>query len=723
MERRIGRAVRVAELDLDPRITAILEAQGISELYPPQAEALPLALAGENLVLAIPTASGKSLVAYLAIVKAVLRGGKAMYIVPLRALASEKFAELKAFEPLGLKVAMSVGDYDSVDPNLERQDVIVATSERADSLLRHRGGWLDRLSVVVADEVHLIDDAGRGPTLEVTLAKLRQVNPKTQIIALSATIRNSQELADWLGAKHVTSTWRPVPLKEAAYHGGTLHFTDGTSREIPDDGDAIPALVADSLAGGGQCLVFVNTRRSTESLARELTGVVRQGLEEKKAEGLRRLAQDLSAGEDEPTSMAARLGKCLQAGTAFHHAGLTNPQRGVVEEGFRKGKIKVIVATPTLAAGINLPARRVIVRDTDRFEVELGNTPLRVLEVKQMCGRAGRPRYDPYGEAVLIARNEDDVEDLMDRYLRSPPEAIDSKLASESALRTHLLASIATEHVRSQAELLAFMGKTFFAHLGDIKDIHGRIGQVLKFLEREGFLTAKDKELRATFFGRRTSDLYIDPLSAVRIRDALKEERSDDFYLLWAAASTPDMPKMYLRRSDYAWIEQRIVEKEMTFPVEEYDLFMAQVKTASLLQDWLDERTEDETTKLFGVGPGDIRRLVDQGEWLLYSMTELARIFAKPKVPELARIVARLKHGVKSELLELVALRGVGRVRARALFARGHTTLRELQKAPLGDLARVPGIGKSVAVSIKQQVGEPATGKPLVGQANLGEFP
>jgi helicase len=338
-----------------------------------------------------------------------------------------------------------------------------------------------------------------------------------------------------------------------------------------------------------------------------------------------------------------------------------------------------------------------------------------------MAGRAGRPRYDTRGEALLVARHEDGVEDLLDRYLRAPPEAIDSKLASEAALRTHILASVATGHVRTPAELDGFMGATFFAHLGDIRDIRGRLTAVLRFLEKEGFLTAKDA-LTATVFGKRTSDLYLDPLSAVRLRDALKAPRRDEFYYLWAAASTPDMPKLYLRRSDYAWIEQRIVEKAMTFPVEDYEFFLGEVKTASLLEDWLDERTEDETTRLFGVGPGDIRRLVDQGEWMLYSMMELARLFAKPKVKDLSGILARLPSGVRAELLELVSLRGIGRVRARALFSRGYRTLRDVQRAPAGDLARVPGITAALAKSLKAQVGDPAPGKPLAGQASLGEF-
>src|SRR5947208_12769897 len=244
--------MRVAELGLDPRIVEILKKQGIEELYPPQADAIGPALLGENLVLAIPTPSGKSLVAYLAILASVLRGGKALYIVPLRALDTEKYDQLKSFEPLGIKVGISMGDYDSVDPSLEKFDVMVATSERADSILRHRTNWLQRLSVVVADEVHLINDADRGPTLEVTLAKLRQVNPGAQVLALSATIKNSEELARWLEAEHIRSEWRPVPLKQGVYHNRLVHFTDQSVQEVKVREDDMYGLVKDVIAPGGQ---------------------------------------------------------------------------------------------------------------------------------------------------------------------------------------------------------------------------------------------------------------------------------------------------------------------------------------------------------------------------------------------------------------------------------------------------------------------------------------
>ena len=714
--------MRIADLGLDPRIVDILKAQGIEELYPPQAAAIGPALLGENVVLAIPTASGKSLVAYLAILVSVLRGGKALYIVPLRALAAEKFEELKAFEPLGLKVGVSIGDYDSPDPSLEKFDVIVATSERADSLLRHRLNWLQELTVVVADEVHLINDADRGPTLEVTLAKLRQVNPKAQVLALSATIKNGEELARWLEAEHVKSDWRPVPLKEGVYHDRLVHFTDESIQEIKTGEDGLTGLVEDIIGSGGQALVFVNTRRSTEALAKNLGAYLKPRLSDKQREQLAKVAEAISREQEEPTSMAARLAKCVEGGVAFHNAGLTNAQRSLIEKAFKRHHLLCLTATPTLAMGVNTPARRVVVRDLNRYDLNMGLSPIPVLEIKQMCGRAGRPRFDTYGEAILFAKDIDDIDELMDEYFRSEPEAIESKLGSEPALRMHVLASVATGHVHTEEDLFSFFNRTFFAFTGDVATIHGKIRDVVDFLAKEEFITRQDGFLKPTFFGKRTSDLYIDPLSAVKMRDTLLSTKDARFYSLWTICSTPDMPKLYLRRGDYAWVEQKIEQEDLTFPVEDYDFFLAEVKTATLLDDWITERTEEEVTKKFGVGPGDVRRLTDQAEWLLYSMAELGKIFNKKKVRALTRLTIRVQYGVKEELLELIALKGVGRVRGRALFGRGYHTLRDLQRADPNDLAKIPSIGTALAKKIKEQLGETVDVRAIEGQAGLGDF-
>ena len=207
----------------------------ITELYPPQVDAIERGLLdGKNMVIATPTASGKTLLAEFAMLKSICQGGKCLYIVPLKALASEKFDDFSKFSRLGVKVGISTGDYDVKDERLGYNDIIIATSEKADSLLRNRVGWMEELTVVVADEVHLLDSADRGPTLEVTLTKLRGVNPRAQLLALSATVTNADEMAGWLNAEIILSDWRPISLHEGVYlpETGNIEFVHKNNGSI-----------------------------------------------------------------------------------------------------------------------------------------------------------------------------------------------------------------------------------------------------------------------------------------------------------------------------------------------------------------------------------------------------------------------------------------------------------------------------------------------------------
>jgi helicase len=501
--------MKASELNIDDRIIQTLKKQGIEDLYPPQEEAIEYALQGMNLVMAVPTASGKSLVAYLAALRWAMQEGKVLYIVPLRALASEKYEDLKEFEDLGVKVGISMGDYDMPDPSLERFDILVATSEKADSLLRHKVDWLNKLRLIVADEVHLINDTSRGPTLEVTLARFKQINPDAQIIALSATIKNSSDLADWLEAVHITSDWRPVPLKEGIFLRNEIHFLDDSVRAVEPKGEEAHSLILDTVKDGYQCLVFVNNRKSTESLAGKIGKKIGEMLDEKESEALKDVAEEILERQSEPTIIGKRLASFVKNGAAFHNAGLTNEQRKTVEKAFKKGHIRCIIATPTLAAGINLPARRVIIRDYRRYDPNFGSIPIPNLEIKQMSGRAGRPRYDDVGEAVLLAKSSKERDFLMENYLMRDTEAITSKLGTEPALRNHLLALIASEIAETEEEIDRFIQGTFFAYLEDLWTISGRIQSTLLFLQ-ENELISHDGKYKATSFGKKTSSLYID---------------------------------------------------------------------------------------------------------------------------------------------------------------------------------------------------------------------
>jgi len=620
---------------------------------------------------------------------------------------------LKAFEELGLKVGKTVGDFDAPEVELKKMDIIVATSERADSLMRHKTDWMHDIGVVIADEVHLMNDHRRGPTLEVTLVRLKELNPSIQFIALSATISNSNELAEWMEAEHVYSDWRPVVLKEGILLDETITFNDNTTKEVREHKDPLISLVLDTVKDQGQAMVFVNSRRSSEAVAERVGKALAKVLTEDELEATGELAKEFTASEEEPTTVGARLSRCIEQGSAFHNAGLTEIQRRLIESNFRSGLIKSVSATPTLAAGINLPARRVIVRDLRRYDANYGSVPIPVLEVKQMCGRAGRPQYDPYGEAILMAKNPGDASQINDNYLLAETEAIRSKLGSEPALRTHILATIATGYARDREALMGFFDKTFYAHQMDVWTIEGMVDSMVEFLEKSEMLSFDEGGIKATLFGSRTSDLYIDPLSAIILKNALdmsESKSTNSLCLLQACCSTPDMPQLYLRKKDGDWIEDLANENTeqflMDLPIEgsgEMEYFLSALKTAHLLMQWMDEVPENDIVFKFGVGPGDIRARVDNGEWLLYSMREIARLFGSPSIGLLNPLVLRIRYGIKEELLPLVKLSNIGRKRARTLFDSGYEAPADITKAKSHDLESLPGIGKQLAAGMIEQ--------------------
>ena len=719
-----------------------LREQGIESLYPPQAEAVEAGVTeGESLVASIPTASGKTLIATLAMLAGIERAGKALYIVPLRALASEKQADFEEYEQYGLDVGVSTGNYESEGGWLADKDIVVATSEKVDSLVRNDAPWLDDLSCVVADEVHLVDDSERGPTLEVTLAKLRQLNPNLQTVALSATIGNADELADWLDGALVDSDWRPIELQKGVHYGDAMHLEDGSQTRVPvrNSEDQTAAVVRDTLEDDGSSLVFVNSRRNAEAAARRLTGTTESFLSGDERDDLADIAAEIRDVSDTETS--EDLANAVEKGAAFHHAGLAREHRSLVEEAFRDRLLKVVSATPTLAAGVNTPSRRVVVRDWRRYDGTMGGMkPLSVLEVHQMMGRAGRPGLDPYGEAVLVASSHDELDELFERYVWADPEPVESKLAAEPALRTHILATVASNFARSREGLLDFLEGTLYAQqTADRQRLEAVTDTVIEYLVRNGFLEREARgasdspaaeprdqdgdELSPTSLGHTVSRLYLDPMSAAEIIDGLRAAQrdtgtttadasedaggfqtasemreqtadSDDppeitaLGLYHLVARTPDMYELYLRSGEDEKYTEIAYERETELlgraPSEYEDRFddwLSALKTARLLEDWASELDEDEITDRYGIGPGDIRGKVETAQWLLGAAESLVSELDIDATPAIREARTRAEHGVRSELVDLAGVRGVGRKRARRLYDAGIETRADLRES------------------------------------------
>lgn len=714
------------ELSIPEQAKQLLVDSGIKELFPPQEEAVKAgALDGKNLLLTSPTASGKTLVAELCALKHVMeKNGKVLYLCPLRAIASEKYAEFKKYESLAkpngakIRVGITTGDYDSGDPWLARYDVIIATNEKCDSLLRHRTQWMDDLTLVVADEVHLLNDGDRGPTLEVVLARLLQVNPDVQLLALSATVRNSEDIAEWLKAVPVSTQWRPVELREGVLYGLNAQFRDGGSTRMEKLSSNPPINIAlHSIQQGGQALIFASTRRESVGLAKKAAPEVGRVLSKVTRRSLDGISESITSS-GEKTRISAMLAELVKDGVAFHHAGLGSTHRRLIEDSFRDGRIKVLTATPTLAFGVNLPARTVVISSYRRYDPGYGYYPISVLEYKQMVGRAGRPKYDKIGESVLIAKTEEEMDYLLTSYVLAQPERIWSKLGVEKILRTHVLATIASEFARSEQGVYDFFGKTLYSFQYDIRAIKGMIARILKFLYDEEMIEVDGQDLKATRFGRRISQLYIDPVSAIVIRDGLNNRapKLTDLSYMHMVAHTPDMfPKLRCSTRELEkvamYAENHTGEFLFEAPDEwadrvNYEEFLGEVKAALVFRAWADETSEDELIETFSVEPGDLYRLISTAEWLLYSGSELARLLGhKDALPKITELRQRVVKGVKAELLPLTKLEGVGRARARVLFNSGFKAFEDLQRVPLSTLTGLPLIGQAVAKKIKEQIG------------------
>lgn len=695
----------------------IYAASGITDLHPPQIEAINQGvLDGNNVIMSVPTAAGKTLIAELCMLNSILHNnGRALYIAPLKALASEKYNEFRnKYRPLGIKVGLAIGDHDSPGKHLSNYQIIIATAEKIDSLLRNSAGWLQgTLSVLVMDEIHFINDFSRGPTMEIVMARLMQLNPGIQILGLSATISNGKELADWVGGKLAFSTWRPIPLEEGVFYDGTITFDNGTTRVLHErTSDDVAKLCLDTIRSGGQSLVFVNSRRSAQACARNISKDISQILTDEELAKLSDIAKK-AVGRSDSTKICKALGECLARGVAFHHAGLKPSQRELIEDNFRNNLIKVICATPTLAAGVNLPARRAIIRDMKRYASGMGSVYIPASEYKQCAGRAGRPQYDDHGEAIIMAKSLSEQNRLFDDFIAAETEPVTSKLNNESTLRKHILASVAAGYVQDVNGMFEFLNHTFLIHQNIGNNMIEMVSNIFDFLHAQGFIEKSGFRYFATPFGTRTSRLYIDPISALTLREGLRKvhegKNFSNIGLLHLACCCPDSEMLSVGKKDYEELEdfhykiedELIVSDEEITVLEDSYTFYAILKTVWMLHKWVDEAKEETLTEMFNVGPGDIYRHVESSQWLLYGASAIAELMRYGKLSTtIDKLRRRIRYGIKEELLELTALKNVGRIRARMLFQNGYHKPADFKFATPEQIANIPGIGMSVARDI-----------------------
>ena len=734
--------MKIEKLDLEPKVIDFLKSEGYEELFEPQEQSVKAGLFDEkkNFLITIPTASGKTLIAMLAILSHLSKHKtKVVYLTPLRALTSEKFEEFKKLEKLNLgrkiKVALSTGDSKEKKEKLEDADVIFLTNESMDANLAFQKDWIYDIGLVVSDEIHLIGDNTRGPTLEIILTRFKSgfigKNPP-KIIGLSATISNSNELADWLNCELVESTFRRVPLSEAVY---SRHIITNQDREETEGNfaknrqesrhpKAWIGLGLDTVAEKHQCLIFAMTRKNAVAWAKEAGLDVVKELKPNQKKELEKISKKILPKEDyDNTKLTSELAKTVKNGTAFHHAGLDQRCRTIIENAFKDRHIKLLTATPTLAAGVNLPARRVVIPSVMRY-TNNGLEKISILEYKQMCGRAGRPQYDDMGESIIIAKGYPD--EILEHYVDGEPEPLESKtLDEDSSLRINLLGFIYTAskfNPTSYEKIIKFFSQTFAAYqLSDDSVLEKKVTKQLEKLKEYGMIT-DENGFEPTKFGIRIFYLRIDPETAFDmtgyIEDYLRGTKHT-FGILYMITNLHEFYSQYPIPDKYQGdMDDLIDPNEKLYRNQEF-LREYCFKSLLILYKWIDAMTYQDMSDHFDAEPGDIFYIKENAKDLVYIFTEIIKFwrdYAKENkqkkivseyqslIDESDLLKLQIQHGVPEKYLELVKIKQIGRVRAQILYKNGFKNRLDLEKAKIEKLAKIDKIGLTIANNIKAEL-------------------
>lgn len=674
-------------------IKKILEINSYSSLNPVQEKALKYI--GENTIICSPTASGKTTIFELYLLDTIInRRKKVVYISPLKALTSEHYFETrrKFSKEFNVKVGLSTGDLDESVKHLEEYDILFLTYEKFDSVIRHSPTWLSKVGLLTIDEIHEIG-SDRGSTLEVLLTQVKINYPDIKLLGLSATIGNPNEVAAWLSAKLIKSDYRPVPLQVGVLYDNKMYFGEQTIKlENTKKDHSLNGIIKDTLLKQKQIIIFCNSRKSTMTYSEKYSREVYGTLTNEEKEKLKVISKEVHNALESPTKQCNLLSSVLGFGVCFHHAGLVSKQRHIIEDEFKKGNIKVIFATPTLAAGINLPAFRVVINSIYRFDLT-GSNPLSVNEVFQMVGRAGRPKYDKSGEALIVASKETDINRIYGSYIDAEPTNIDSQLSKINKLRAQLLSIIITNEIESIEEINKFISKTFYYKIfGSTSEIKENIKDIInEFIEYEFVERTDRNKIKITDLGRKVSLLYLDPISAHRIIEDLiikqeKLENLNDLSLLFTLLNTTELSP-YLNykneKEDGLFVMFEDLKQTIFFDYEDIYL-LSKLYEAKMLMDWINETNEDKIIEEYTTSPGQIRDILTRSEWIIHCVLELCKFTGKniQLFKKFKDLRTRLKYGVSEELVSLVELKNIGRVRARTLYARGMKSPNDIKKDP-----------------------------------------
>ena len=645
-----------------------------------------------NYIISIPTASGKTVLGILPALKTILNGGKAIYAAPLLSIQNEKVKEFKAFEEHGIKV----GKHPS------NSDLSVMVFESFDALTRFSWNVLREVDTLIIDEFHMIGEYSRGPTLESAITRAKIINPSLRIIALSATLKNIDEIEQWLDGKTVEHNYRPVPLNK--------EVLDAEMFNTKNKNDVIVKIVEKAIEDNSQALSFVSTRRFTESLATYVAKKIDKKTTKEQKQKFKQVADKLLEVPKKkgslPTTTCLKLAEAAEKGVVFHHAGLFNEQKEIIEDEFRKGNILMITATPSLMYGVNLPSKYVVIRDHTRWTSN-GPASIPVFDYEQMSGRAGRPQYDDVGYSYLVAKTMDEAFDLEARYVNGEIELTNSKLIdNKDAIYKQIIAQIASSLSKNLDDLNDFFGKTLygfqmknnpFMSMFAQDSLNWELESALEFLLQNGIIRATPEGLKTTDFGNLIAKSNYAVETAVKIKEYVSTmEKLNPAEMIYALAETPDLPLISFKG--------RKSKDPVRDKLSECGLFAVDIgnpeATAVSLIEWIDERNEYEIENAYNVYSASTRRSAYEASRLVkFAKNTLEVLGNYSNLKDMDYLSARLYYGVKEDIIPLVVgVKRLGRKRARLLMK---TFGDNLSEASEKELQKVEGIGSKLAGKVK----------------------
>lgn len=645
-----------------------------------------------NYIISIPTASGKTVLGILPALKTILNGGKAIYAAPLLSIQNEKVKEFKAFEEHGIKV----GKHPS------NSDLSVMVFESFDALTRFSWNVLREVDTLIIDEFHMIGEYSRGPTLESAITRAKIINPSLRIIALSATLKNIDEIEQWLDGKTVEHNYRPVPLNK--------EVLDAEMFNTKNKNDVIVKIVEKAIEDNSQALNFVSTRRFTESLATYVAKKIDKKTTKEQKQKFKQVADKLLEVPKKkgslPTTTCLKLAEAAEKGVVFHHAGLFNEQKEIIEDEFRKGNILMITATPSLMYGVNLPSKYVVIRDHTRWTSN-GPASIPVFDYEQMSGRAGRPQYDDVGYSYLVAKTMDEAFDLEARYVNGEIELTNSKLIDNKyAIYKQIIAQIASSLSKNLDDLNDFFGKTLYGFqmknnpsmsMFAQDSLNWELESALEFLLQNGIIRATPEGLKTTDFGNLIAKSNYAVETAVKIKEYVSTmEKLNPAEMIYALAETPDLPLISFKG--------RKSKDPVRDKLSECGLFAVDIgnpeATAVSLIEWIDERNEYEIENAYNVYSASTRRSAYEASRLVkFAKNTLEVLGNYSNLKDMDYLSARLYYGVKEDIIPLVVgVKRLGRKRARLLMK---TFGDNLSEASEKELQKVEGIGPKLAGKVK----------------------